>query len=467
MMTKSYTINNEYSVRSGVLAVVSNKVRMGINEYGEYEYIVDENKLTKKEFDKIKSVDSTSDSSVDEDVLGRGLFGAQEGVKHTRELGFFQDLFIGHAEDVIRKKSSSGGIATWLSLKLLELGVIDGVIHAKKTEGHDGVIYGYGISRTTDEIKDGAKSKYYPMELSSVLREVKERPGKYLLIGIPSFITEVRLLQRIDPVFKERIKYTIALVCGHQKTMKYAENIAWQSGVTPGGLNSIDFRKKITGVPANVYTNELTGIVDGKEVTKIASSNNLVGVDWAMGFFKTKFSDYVDDAFGETADVTLGDAWLPEYQNDSRGTSIIVARNGELAELIKLAMKSGELKLVSADSKKVASSQKGCIHHYIDELPYRLWLKDRVGEWRPKRRVQASKDAVPFLKRRVQDLRAVFRDKSKLRYRKAEEMNNWSYFGRSFRFDVFRYTATYFLLSLQKNGLAGTTKKLISKYGKK
>ena len=466
-MKNKYTINNEYSVRSGVLAAVSDKIDMGINGYGEYEYVVDEGDLTHEERSAVFAVDSTSDNSVDEDVLGGELFSQQDGIRHTRALGYYKDLFIGHAGDPIRKNSSSGGMATWIALKLLEMGEIDGVIHAKNTNDGDGILYKYGISRTPEDIKHGAKSRYYPLELSSVLREVKEKPGRYLLIGIPSFITEVRLLQQQNPIFKESIAFTIALVCGHQKTMKYAENIGWQAGMKPGDLKEINFRKKVAGTPANVYTNEVTGLINGKETTKIISSTELTGVDWAMGFFKTKFSDYVDDAFGETADVTLGDAWLPEYQNDSRGTSIVIARNSKLSDVITKGMKDGALQLIAADDKKIASSQKGCVHHYIDEMPYRLWRQDKAGIWRPKIRTEASKSKVPFLKRRVQDMRAIFRDKSKQRYRKAVEMNNWDYFGNSFGFDVFRYTLAYFLISIQKNGVIGTMRKLMKKYSKK
>lgn len=40
-----------------------------------------------------------------------------------------------------------------------------------------------------------------------------------------------------------------------------------------------------------------------------------------------KACDFCDDVFAETADIALGDAWLPEYVQDGNGTNVVVTRN--------------------------------------------------------------------------------------------------------------------------------------------
>jgi len=45
--------------------------------------------------------------------------------------------------------------------------------------------------------------------------------------------------------------------------------------------------------------------------------------------------------FAETADVVLGDAWLPEYVQDSDGTNVVVTRNQDIRQLIVKARTEG------------------------------------------------------------------------------------------------------------------------------
>ena len=102
----------------------------------------------------------------------------------------------------------------------------------------------------------------------------------------------------------------------------------------------------------------------------------------------------------ETADVSLGDAWLSGYVEDGRGNNIIIVRNEIIHQMILDGMAEGKLQLDIISENDILRSQSGLIHHIKDELPYRLFKKDRKGEWRPKKRVVASKN-IPLLKRWV------------------------------------------------------------------
>jgi coenzyme F420 hydrogenase subunit beta len=126
---------------------------------------------------------------------------------------------------------------------------------------------------------------------------------------------------------RSRIKFTVGLICGHQKSSKFAEFLTWQVGFKPEEVTFIDFRKKLLDRPADEYGIEISGIRDGVEVTVIKPISELFGQDWGQGYFKVEASDFTDDVFNETADITVGDAWLPKYNSDSKGTSVIIIRN--------------------------------------------------------------------------------------------------------------------------------------------
>src|SRR5690348_7158197 len=120
-------------------------------------------------------------------------------------IGRFEAAYVGHAvEDPFRRNGSSGGLTSWVAAELLRSGAVDGVAHVAPADPQtDGRFFAYRISRSLDELSTGAKSRYYPVELSPVLREIREAPGRYAVIGVPCFIKAIHLLRRIDPVIRE------------------------------------------------------------------------------------------------------------------------------------------------------------------------------------------------------------------------------------------------------------------------
>lgn len=276
-------------------------------------------------------------------------------------------------------------------------GLLMALIHVKPANDGDGIMSKYAISRTVEEIQAGVKTKCYPVELSEVLKIVLASPGKYAVIGISSFIMEVHRLAKYNPIIKERIVFTIGLICGHQKTTKYAEALAWECGIPPGDITEINFRKKIDGLPASEYAVEISGIIDGKVVTFSRRHDRFFSSHWGHGFFKSQFSDYTDDAFNETADVSLGDAWLSEYVEDSKGNNVVIIRNEVIDQIILEGISSGKLHLDELSEQKILESQSGLVHHIRDELPYRLFNKDKKQEWRPQERFSASNN-IPLLR---------------------------------------------------------------------
>jgi coenzyme F420-reducing hydrogenase beta subunit len=445
---KRLSLNHKYSVSSGVFAAVDPDIKMKLDKFGQYRYVVNK-KLNRLTLSKISKIDMMSDDSEDEDELSKKVFGNDKHIKHCGVIGYHRNLYIGYvSEENYRKNGTSGGFCSWLLVQLLRSGEIDGVIHvhAVEPQKNNGVLFKYVISKTEPDIKKGSKSRYYPVELSEVIKIVKKIPGKYAMVGIPEFITEARLLAENDKVIKDRVVYFIGLVCGHQKTAKYAEAFGWQYGIKPGDLHSIDFRYKIPDSPPNNYLTKMTGTVNGNEVSLTKNAYNSFFAHWPLGFFKAKFSDFTDNAFNELADVTLGDAWLPEYMEDGLGTNMLIVRNKKIDAIIRAAAKSRKIWVQSVTEETIISSQKGLIHHTVDELPYRLYKSSRFGRWVPRKRTSPSRK-LSFLRRKVQNTREKITDRYAKIYNKAVQRNDWSYFEGKTRRYVKRHRDLYGIIS--------------------
>jgi coenzyme F420 hydrogenase subunit beta len=337
-MTIKRVIENGFCVGCGGCKVANpDSVNIKFVESGYYEAeIIDEEKL-------VNEVCPFSSVSNSETKLGQYLYG-DSNKNFDRRIGFYQNIYAGKViDDAQRINSSSGGVTSWLTEKLLENNEVDVIVHV----GTDGELFQYRVSRCISDLrkKSNKKSRYYPVTFQEVMDELKGSDERIAFVGIPCFIKSIRLLQKEG--FLHNVKYCISLLCGHMKLSGFAESLAWQVGVKPTELENVDFRVKKENYPASSYFFEAKNLKGNIFTSKNA---DLLGSNWGMGFFRHKACDFCDDIAGELADVTLGDAWLPKYTKDYLGTNIIVVRNKIIDKLLNEFDEEVSLENVDADT---------------------------------------------------------------------------------------------------------------------
>ena len=308
-------------------------------------------------------------------------------------IGSFEAAYVGYvAESDYRLNGSSGGLVSWVADELLKRGLVDGVAHVVPVDDPqaDGKFFRYRIARTSHEISQGAKSRYYPVEMSDILAQIRMMPGRYAVVGVPCFIKALQLLRRTDPVLRERIAFTLGLFCGHMKSARFIESFAWQMDVPIEEVSRVEFRRKDPSRAANVYTAQLT-LRDGTEVRK--DWWNLADGDWGAGFFQNSACNWCDDVVAETADVSFGDAWVEPYSSDGRGTNVVIARSPVVAALLSNAIDEGRLHLENVGTEFIVQTQAAGFRQRREGLSYRLrW--PRVGI-RPRKRVSPFRLIAP------------------------------------------------------------------------
>lgn len=368
-----------------------------------------------------------SNETRNEDNLGAMLFADAE--HRSPGIGRFIQCYVGRVTDQeIYKNSSSGGLSRWLLAELLERGKVDYVVNvvARNRSSDADPLFEYAIHESPAEVlRQSAKSAYSPVELSNVLRRIGEQPGRYAVTGVPCFIKALRSIALEDPIYAERIKYTCGVICGHQKSIWYAEMIAWQLGVPPENLAAIDFRVKISGAKANEKGVQAWSM-DGRSGTGPKIVQKVFGTTYAHGFFKNPACEFCDDVTAELADISFGDAWLPDYLK--QGTSLVIVRNPEIQELVQdgIARTSLQLKEISALDAEV--SQAGGLRDRREGLSYRLAMKDHAGLWAPKKRVASSMSGIPRQRRKIYRMRSIISSKSFEYFSTARRHRDWKHF---------------------------------------
>jgi coenzyme F420 hydrogenase subunit beta len=322
--------------------------------------------------------------------------------------------------------SSSGGMTSWIAGELLRLHMVDRIIHVGAAQEPNVEKFEYRIS-DIDAVAENRKSMYYATSMREVLDLVRSTDQTFALIGVPCFIKATRLLMLQDPVLNHRLKFFIGLVCGHLKSQLFAESLAWQLGVPPASFKSIDFRVKNANRPVGDYDTEVTST---SGLRRKSWTMSLVGGNWGHGAFQPNACNFCDDIFAETADVVLGDAWLPQFQDEWRGTNVVVSRNVEINGLIRDGVARGELETMDLTVEEAALSQAGNVRHRRLGLAVRLADDRAAGLSVPRKRV--TPDASVVGKRR----RALIRQR-----RRMSELSFELYDEARSADDISRYTA--------------------------
>jgi coenzyme F420-reducing hydrogenase beta subunit len=350
-----------------------------------------------------------SPSAANEDEIAAEVF--PDAPRTHWAVGRFRSSYVGHvAEEGYRMQGSSGGMVSWVLAELLRRGLVDAVVHVSPADPEsENRFFQYHISKSVDEICAGAKSRYYPVEMSEALRTIRRTPGRVAIVGVPCFIKAVQLLRREDAVLRERVAFTLGIFCGHMKSARMVESFAWQMGAPVDQIRAVEFRLKDPSRPASTYTAQLT--LNGGSVTR-RDWWNLIDGDWGSGFFQYSACNFCDDVVAETADISFGDAWVEPYSSDGRGTNVVVVRSAVMEELIEDGIRDGRLELKPVDGDFVQETQAAGFRQRREGLAYRLtW--PRIGKIRPVKRV-TPEDATLTLKR-------------KLVYRSRAHISAWSH----------------------------------------
>ncbi len=447
-------VNGGYCIGCGACAVAqpeSIQVKMD-SGIGLYQAQISDG----VELDKASKVCPFSDDCSDETLLGRDLF---PDATPSDILGNYSSLNAGYAVET-QSCGSSGGMLAWLLKKLLDENKVDAVICVEPTDNPD-ERFRYTVVSSSSDVLRCAKSAYYPVTMTHVLEHVRQNEGRYAITGIPCFHKALRALRRIDPVLNERIHFQIGLVCGQMKSSFYADYLIRLAGLDPAHTGRVCFREKNLEGKANHYFFTAQDLDDKENVQRV--SNQFIGSNWAMGYFKPLACDFCDDVFAETADFVAMDAWLPKYLDDSRGYSLVINRHPELQGILDKSSRNGELVLEKIPEMDLIASQKGGLNHRRIGLRYRLFLKARNKEWVPTKRVSSSDDHT-FLFKGIQHARQWMRRKTFEAYLSQRGHSGVEIFNRKLKVPLLVFRVLNRISASDRLGEQPKMEELIAKY---
>jgi coenzyme F420-reducing hydrogenase beta subunit len=434
-------VSSDICIGCGACSVISDgKVSIDLNANGIYAANIDHLSRLDSETEALAdSVCPFSDQSLNEDQLGIPDSSSNQAIQKDIRVGAYTSLFAGRVLDSkYIKGSSSGGLTSWLTTKLMEKGLIKGVIHVGSASGDD-TLFSYKISRSIKEVISNRKSIYYPTTLVDVLLEIKRsKTGPYAIVGVPCFIKAARLIANQDDEVGSQLRYYIGIVCGHMKTTFFAEANSWELGIDPSDINSVDFRLKDPNGGANQYhfsaESKSSNLTCSKQASSFTSGN------WGHAFFQPNACNYCDDVFAETADIVFGDAWIPKYKEDWRGANIVVSRNNHLRDLFVEGVRNGEIEINHLSLNDVVQSQQGGLRHRREGLSVRIANDRENGIKHPSKRIFHNSDTITYSRRKLIEQRRMMSKISIEEFKKAKMLGSYEQFQDRMKAETELYT---------------------------
>lgn len=262
------------------------------------------------------------------------------------------EYYVGYASDSRwRTVSASGGALSLLATSLLESGKVDGVISSFPREAIIGEShFELRIARNADDLAKARGSHYHPLDYHRVLREALSDDGRYAFLGLPCHL---RGIKRLPQEFRERLRFTLCLVCSHNVTSSFVDCLASREGIHSGEPFIVNLRDK-AGIPdANNFNNVFQ--MPGRTIRKNRFETSFTQM-WRNYFFAREACLYCADFYGNDADLSVKDAW-GRLSDDPLGKSLLTVRNPELARQLRKLAEKGVLCLEGSTIEEVFESQ--------------------------------------------------------------------------------------------------------------
>ncbi len=247
-----------------------------------------------------------------------------------RPLGEYQEILLARATDesIRAQKVASGGAVSALLIYMLENGIVDGIVVAKRVRG---LVAELVIARTREEVLQAAGNRWSVLPYTTKLREAlqSEDLKRVALVGLPcqaQFLYQMRMFPLLETDFVSKIYLIISLFCfGTFASEAFVDLLKLRYGLEPERITYIGLEKNFIKV---VYDSE-EKLIPLQEVLPFVQTGCLVCPDYT----------------GVLSDISAG------ISENYPGYTVLIARSDRGLELIYRARDHGylEVRKASAD----------------------------------------------------------------------------------------------------------------------
>ncbi|MFW5940741.1 MAG: Coenzyme F420 hydrogenase/dehydrogenase, beta subunit C-terminal domain [Chloroflexota bacterium] len=280
-------------------------------------------------------------------------------------MGNFRRIYVGHATDEnVRRQGASGGVITRTLVYLLQQEMIDGAVVLRQGQPKPWLAEPI-IARCAEEVRAASQSVYIPAPVNTILEELSGFEGRLAYVGLPDQVAALRCLQQAGHAGANKVKFVLGPYVG---TAMYLDAI--RSFLRSNGVRDLEQVAELKYREGEWPGYLQIRLHDGRTLRAKKFYYN-----YLIPFYITQASLQAVDFTNELTDISVGDAWHPDYETRGQGFSVVVARS-EQAETLLRQMQEEDALTLQQTSVDEAMSMHG---HMIDFKKRGAFLRNR---WR-------------------------------------------------------------------------------------
>lgn len=369
-MNISYTINNNLCLGCGLCADVCPMDVISIGaKGGVFKPNINEGKCLGEKCSKcIKICPGVGINLVD---IAKEIFSSPD-IIFNKMVGYFLKCYVGYSNDNdIRWHSASGGMVSQLLIWLLENKYIDGAVVTKFDNSQPLMVKTF-IATSKEDILDARSSKYGPVTMAGMAKEIKDAPGtRFVVVGLPCHIQGFRKLISIDKKLSEKVIGLFAIFCSSGRTFYLTEHVMKERGIKRKDLRYFAYRDE--GCLGSMVAITEDGIEEDDAGIRISDRNSDTYLSkGAKRVFKDRYQNFYHplrsffiprrclfciDHYGELGDICFGDIHIKPYLNDKVGINSVIVRSNYWKMLLEKCKQEGVVTLEEISFETLSKSQ--------------------------------------------------------------------------------------------------------------
>jgi coenzyme F420 hydrogenase subunit beta len=244
--------------------------------------------------------------------------------------------------------SQSGGVVSAIQASLLDEGVYGGVVTVAMAPGRKPrpqVV----LAKNIADIENSQKSKYCPVPILRILKEIQNSPDPIAIVGLPCHIHGLKNLMEYYPKLRQKVGVTIGLVCDRILTYGALDYLVSKAGFDDHADTLLHFRDKTCGgYPGNIKVMSSTGGVEMPARLRTGIKDYYTPARCRLCF----------DKMNIFADIVCCDPHGLSTTGYSNGATVVVVRTPQGQNVVMDARDTGFLEIQTIEFENVLKGQR-------------------------------------------------------------------------------------------------------------
>ncbi|GEM_PF-243071 len=244
--------------------------------------------------------------------------------------GPYRSILTGRSGDKeIQYNGASGGIVSQILLHLLEEKLIDAAVTTKMgrypkslsrmPDGTNEALFGAPVVVTSrSDIIACQKSKYCPVPVGELMRDLIETNGRFAVVGLPCHLLAIRKMALITAELRERIACLLGLFCSRTPNFNATTHLLLREGIRPDDVTHLEYRSG----GKNIGYMQIA-LRDGRTHRVPHLSFNYWGCMFKE-FYMPRRCYLCPDKLAAPADISCGDNWSGTHDHEGGSSTAVV-----------------------------------------------------------------------------------------------------------------------------------------------